>query len=730
VPTDTLPTVQQQYQETLSHCLERLWQRLGVIQENLENRCQGHGDLLTTYLKNWEPRFRNLRQQIEQLKRRAEVRQSLVVMGKRGQGKSTLIRNWIGKGLQDSTGDELLPLPTGVEETTCCLVRLSIQQENDQGRHRLQVRLLPSTVLVQIAKRPPRPPLSGEQEQFYISLSGGDWPPSYAFAIMRYPVENQDRQIYLTAIENNCYRLARQGEFSLIEAQYHVGEVVVPLALERLSGHARQLLNILDIVDAPGADPSARPPYPEWLRYKNGEVFKQWMERLDLLLLVCSAETAAINLGGQLQDEVLRPWYERCQQHPQGRMLLVVTHSAQLLDEAWKLLAGQRTGQEDSVARKLVGNILAPLSNIGFFQLESDVQNWPPIFFIENDEGRLGEYRRDLKPDMDRKNRLYQLLQRRNSSWDDLPLAERCVLTLARDWEEQYSDRWPHEKVQKIQKWLIAAWCALLDEQDAGLGLLTDFVSDWAQYGPVARNHLQERLEHTEKLSDSYCQLLECFNQPDYRVTLEELRKAQGYLQKWWPPGGIDLRLGERCRQRLEQAHKNRGPDIGQRKDFNISDVVDDLVEDTLIQLTRKPGSQFSSNARTAQREEKESEKYLAATLRQCLLADWPLTELVNRYEKQFSNDPEYLVRVQTVGYERVVRILDYLYGASENHLRQIARYCYKRDIEENDVIRRVYKEVVKPGEGEDRSLLDSLRRQGQTLLQVLQKHTWRQAYV
>jgi imidazoleglycerol phosphate synthase glutamine amidotransferase subunit HisH len=82
------------------------------------------------------------------------------------------------------------------------------------------------------------------------------------------------------------------------------------------------------------------------------------------------------------------------------------------------------------------------------------------------------------------------------------------------------------------------------------------------------------------------------------------------------------------------------------------------------------------------------------------------------------------------VGYERVVRILDYLYGASENHLRQIARYCYKRDIEENDVIRRVYKEVVKPGEGEDRSLLDSLRRQGQTLLQVLQKHTWRQAYV
>lgn len=727
--------LQRQHESAIEELLRRLGHRLEEIRSQLCEACKADRDMQAAYRETWKPRFEKIHDAILRLQRLSTTRQSLFVMGKRGQGKTSLLRRWIGQGIRGPLGQEPLPLPTGTEETTCCLVRLTAVKASTNDDY-LQVDLLPPDVLTDVEPRPNRPPVESVLVSRAVSPT---LPPESPFFVLRYPVKNKDDRIYLTRT-GHTYTLSEKGDMPLTTLQYYASEVTVSLELSNLDSHARQLLQVLDIVDAPGADPAAKGEYAEWVRHKNRVVIRRGMDRLDLLLLVCSAQTAAINLSAQVQEDVLKPWVKRCKDHPHGRLLLAITHSAELLDEAKHALERGRSanGGGHSIARKLVGNILEPLAavregGISLFELAGNVRNWPPIFFLEEKLDRLEQYRlcSGANPSTAITTKLLSLLSKPpHRRIENLPLGEACIMHIVNDWGEQFPE-WPAEKVRRVQEWLIRALTSLLDPNDNGLQLLTEFVCNWAITGPMAENHAEERHEAVEELQDLYLSLLQDLNQPDYKSTIDELQKVRSELQHLWTQHASTMvfNLGDSCRARLLQAEKNRGPKLEERQEFSLGDVLDDLIHDTVKQLLKATSTNQSSSLAQQDRHQYRVDSPLVRALRHCLHADYPLTELAHKYQGRFSNDRENLARIQAVGFERIVRILDHLANADADALSDIARYCYGQDIRQSELLRPFYQQYVAPFLSEDKVVFDAAIAKGSEHLEGIRKSASMHAY-
>ncbi len=543
----SLGNQQTELRERLIGVVKRIEQRVQAIRQTLDQRNLASEDteLRTRLEQNWYPRLQELETLLQQLKSKCDTRPSLVVVGKRGQAKSTLIQNWIRSGIRGGTNDDPLPLPTGVEETTCALVRFSRQPGFDSSI--LIIYLLPEDALSTVTRRPPRPPGIQPNQPILLSRRSSD-PNISPFWVMRYPSVGRDDQVYVKKCDDAekrevCYELGRTGSIPLTSLQYHVAEVIVPFSLADLTGHTAQLLQVMDIVDAPGADPAGRGDFPDWIRNKNKEVFKLGAPRIDLLLLVSSIEVAAINLGGQMQEEILQPWRQRCQGRVLGRMAIVITHAADLFHE---MQSGnsRRLSEDRSPTRKIVTNILEQLENLGFLKVDGDIEEWPPIFFVENNRTELQPYLVGWMPDPQRENRLRSLLHGDPTSWEKLPIGERTILWIANDWRKEYQDKWPEEKISRLQYWTIHSLCRLLDKNDQGLGLLTEFILDWAERGPVAENYWSERIICYERLRHKFEELLRALNEPDYHTTLHEIQDAQCWLKERWNSGGNRLAIG------------------------------------------------------------------------------------------------------------------------------------------------------------------------------------------
>ena len=84
------------------------------------------------YRTVWRPKLDAFRNELELFSRRCDLRPTLCIMGKRGQGKTTLLQNWLGRSETRFGLDEIWMLPTGQIDTTACLVRLT----NATGRRK------------------------------------------------------------------------------------------------------------------------------------------------------------------------------------------------------------------------------------------------------------------------------------------------------------------------------------------------------------------------------------------------------------------------------------------------------------------------------------------------------------------------------------------------------------------------------------------------------------------
>jgi hypothetical protein len=241
------------------------------------------------------------------------------------------------------------------------------------------------------------------------------------------------------------------------------------------------------------------------------------------------------------------------------------------------------------------------------------------------------------------------------------------------------SARWPPDKIRRIQRWIIHTLCRLLNDNDQGLGLLTQFVLDWAKKGPVARNYLEERVQMYNALKNAYLCLLNDLNEPDYHNILRELEAAHAWLKQRWKPGvGVNWQPGQRCKMRKDQAQINKGPDRARHQEFTYADALSDLVEDAIVQLEplgRTPGSGTAGASPTPANPDQKPNVINA--LLQCLQSDFPMQQMETMYGTGIVRDPDALARLQAFGFERLTRVVDYLVRASESQLRQIMRYCY-----------------------------------------------------
>lgn len=721
---------QQRFQEQLHQTTKLAEERLASVKHAFDEKAMQDPEIaeLLQQEGGWYERLHKVEALLNELKDKAEVRQSLVVTGKRGQGKTTLIRQWLAKGVRAEEGCDPLPLPTGVEETTCAMVRLTSSSTRDPMV--LEVRLLPEDALLHVQQRPPRPAVP--QTNLLLARSSKE-PDLSPFAVMRYPVERMDANVYLEK-DGDRYVVSRHGQMPLPEVQYHVAEVIVPFSLHDLTSHTKQLLEVMDVVDAPGADPGGTGRYPDWVRNKSRAIFRLCSPRIDLLLLVCSSEVAAIHLGGQMEEEILRPWRERCGGRVHGRLLIVITHAADLLQD----VSGMRTRsslEEKSPSRRIVGNVLEPLSNLGFLDLDDDPDDWPPIFFVENEPQQLAPFRAGWQRDPARVQRLFDLLDQ-PEDWKELSLGEQAILRIAGDWETEYSNRWSQEKIRRIQRWFIRALCHLLDPDDGGLGLLTQFLLDWGQRGPVARNYLSERIAIYQEFHSQYLNLLAQLNEPDFHSALRDLQVGKDWLKRCWPePGGLDWRIGPRGRNRREQAKRNSGPDRAQHVPFTFEDVLRDLVEDAIEQLESSGARPSGSSGKTSGKMSipaalPQSAKEQARTaLLECLSQDYCMQQLERKYHQAIVKDPEHLIRVQAFGLERLTRIIDYLVQAGEMQLRQVLRYCYRKDLTQNALVRDIYQNLIAPHEAEDREVFGKMLQTALELQREMESWTWGPAY-
>ena len=172
-----------------------------------------------------------------------------------------------------------------------------------------------------------------------------DLAPEIPFRICRFPVPDDDG-LCLTA-QDGYFQIGRRGGERLNEVQWYTHQITVPVLINGDSGNAGELLRLLDIVDAPGADAQGQGDFPRWKQRKNSYVFQLSAREIDVLLVCCSAETAAVQVGGQFQNNVWQPFVDRVQGQTSGRLLLAFSHSAEFLADAEQVLRESAPG--DSV---------------------------------------------------------------------------------------------------------------------------------------------------------------------------------------------------------------------------------------------------------------------------------------------------------------------------------------------------------------------------------------------
>ncbi len=725
--------MQTQFKQDLQRFATYLNRRVKEIQGRFEAFCHQEPAKKQIYENYWKKRLHNLQRDTEKLKRTADLRPSLCVMGKRGQGKTSLLQSWLGKKTAQGGIEEMAYFPTGEADTTACLIRLTQARDTlDLSPHYLHVEMFSPNIEPDLRK--PAPPLNlmGKEVRLvrHVRDEDGQIGLSDPYRVCRFPVMNKDDNFRFEE-QGEHYIMGLNGHISLPELQWHAKHVRVPVVYHsQTAGLAGQILDVLDVIDAPGADSMEGGGYPEWKRAKNAQVFITATHELDVLLVVSSANVDAMNIGGQFMDNVWTPWLARCQGQGLGRVLLSITHAAYPIKKAWDLLgcedwqreriknpdAPQPEGCHHSLSEsnfryKVVQNVLEPLMYGGDhtpIMNQTDLNTWPPMFFFEGKRSELEGFELAANSAEATATKLIHLLDKKGEKAcedEQLPRGERCVLRLVQDWGDLAA---PEAQRKAVQHWLIRALTAVLDPADCGFRLFTETVVKYATIGPIASNHCQERLQMVDAVWQDFKDLLNEFGQPDNHVSaLSELQQTQAFLKSIWFNSdlrGKRLQLGAACKRRLDLIEENANPTTVEKKTFSFEDIVNDIANDTVAQL-----SELSKQSPTLRDQLKRS-------LGESLKHDYPLQELAKRYENLFQRQKDSLLRIQSVAIERVVRVMDYIVKADESDLRKIAVHCYEENLDMSALLQFVLQSGVGLLSADDENQYQSVQHSGSKL--------------
>jgi len=153
---DSILNSRRNFLQSLEELAKHVETRLAQVKEILELTSKQDETKQELYQNLWAPRFEDALKKARQFRRIANIRPTICVMGKRGQGKTTLLKNWLGKEENKPGLVELKKLPTGDTDTTAALIRLTASRKGSASYdpRYLHVDLISSTELPEVTARP------------------------------------------------------------------------------------------------------------------------------------------------------------------------------------------------------------------------------------------------------------------------------------------------------------------------------------------------------------------------------------------------------------------------------------------------------------------------------------------------------------------------------------------------------------------------------------------------
>ncbi|MEZ6096898.1 MAG: hypothetical protein R3C03_22200 [Pirellulaceae bacterium] len=282
-PVEDVLLRRQELRDSLVKLCKHLLERLRDIDKVLEHSAKQDSRRGKHYETLWKVRIRSCEDRIVQFMRRVEVRPSICTMGKRGQGKTTLLHSWLGKSKSRGGLEEILKLPTGDYDTTAALIRLTEAKKHEPklDPRFLFVDLISKQELSDVTERP------GHLAESFIKLqkqvNDEQVEQNAAYRICRFPVERyEDHKLWLDSNGSDGYHVSRDGSEQFSIAQWTAKQVSIPveLASEKQHGYAAKLLRAVDVIDAPGADSHQAGELPMWKARKTLMCSRQRFEKL------------------------------------------------------------------------------------------------------------------------------------------------------------------------------------------------------------------------------------------------------------------------------------------------------------------------------------------------------------------------------------------------------------------------------------------------------------------
>lgn len=711
--------------QSLAHQLET---KLLKISSALEESSSGSLIKQKILEDVWQPQIQELSKSIKAYSKRAQTNPTLCVMGKRGQGKTSLLVKWLGD--QKNQGiDEFQLLPTGDMDTTAALVRLTgvDSATSEPSPDFLHCTMLENDDLPEI-KGGNRPP-STTHSSFRLSRNTIDIPPKIPFNICKFPDSEFPDKYKIKVEKNGTAKIALEGGDSLDKAQWHAKEVIVSVDLSRLDTNSgsRQLLEVLDIIDAPGADSQAQGGYPDWKKKKNGYVFQTAIKNLDILLIISASETSAIQLGGQFQSDIWVHWVNRCKGAMEGRLLLAFTKATEFFNEVKERIPPNSVfsqNEERNFARKIMKNVIEALANYpadaGLVKT-SDPLTWPPIFFFEKERERIAEYTDGFQNNnlQELIEKLFKATENEVDETENWTLGQKCVIQMAKDFDSISGLQNSQKKAVKF--WIIRSFCMFLNNANGSYPFLTELVQQYTTGGPVGRNHANERHDEGQQLAVAFQKFIEKLREPaGQQKTLQDLKRCQEILKHYFKKNiaGPELQIGEECRKRSAKAKENAGIFVKNRSLITIDDIIGDISQDSSVI--------FLENHSAA---DPEDAKRLTTAFKNCLKYDPAVSVMGREKEQSLRDNTTTLKRIQVVGLERIVRIADYIANADQDGLMLVASKCYNINTEEADLIKPLVDSGVAQWTDDDKVVVDELTRSHKKLIGIISEYGWCSPY-
>ena len=701
---------QRPFEATLS-ALAQTWQLwLQDASGRIADARQGPPEDQAIIAREWDELERRARDAVRRFADSVERQPTAATMGKVNAGKTLMLSRWYGDL------DELRELPVGDADTTGCLTRLT-----RRGSAKLDAAVRVQTLDNEAFEREPAAAedaanLDEFPGSMYVTFEPGNRDDfARALRVCRFPTAD-DANYELEEVRRGEYRVTRlrSGELRLRSLQLRACELT--LRVRPPAGtRASRIFEVLDLVDCPGADPQIEMDSSRHLKaVKNHLVFRQAVNELDLLLLVCSSQPSAIRPGYQLLHGPWRHWVERCDGKMRGRVVLALTYAGDALRQCadrFRELSRPESERQfntlQSLPQSVFGSVIQPLrgaldESLAAALDPNDLRAWPPFVLLEN---------RHVDPaleipaaDVPGARAVIVGHLDDESLPDESPFAWRVVHFFARSWVDDVARVRAAEPAarKRFLEWMVDVALAVANPDDRGHELLTRLMLHLAHRGELRRAKCAELLDLAERARGALTDLQERLTREPRadRAALDAMESLVRDLRAALPPVGVAIPFPATVRQSV-------------LRPYGAPALSWDLLLAECVRATCTAVQHAGKRADLAQE--------LRPALERMLEADEGMKRLRGEEERFLADEPGNAVHCTHFMLARCAAVVHWLLHASEGEREDYAARTLGIDPKRGEAYRRLRRAIgdLAVPDGVD-GLLEQSRGQLQSLLAEL----------